>query len=54
MLQSLFSAIAELFLEFAWAAVIRFFGLEYVVEIVTAVFGLGCILIGAGVYLFGH
>lgn len=53
MLQSLLSAIVEILLSAAWSAVVRFLGLENVVEIVTAVFGLGCILIGAAVYLQG-
>ncbi|WP_314950854.1 hypothetical protein [Bradyrhizobium cosmicum] len=54
MLQSLLGAIAEMLLSAAWTAIIRFFGLEDVAEIATALFGLGCILIGFTVYLFGH
>ncbi|SDH76578.1 hypothetical protein SAMN05216338_101314 [Bradyrhizobium sp. Rc2d] len=53
MLQGLLSAIAEMLLSAAWSAIVRFFGLENVVEIVTAVFGLGCIVIGFTVYLLG-
>jgi len=54
MLQALLSAIVEILLSAAWSAVVRFFGLENAVEIATAVFGLGCIVIGAAVLLLGH
>ncbi|WP_165405554.1 hypothetical protein [Bradyrhizobium genosp. SA-3] len=53
MLQSLLSAIVDLILSAAWSAIVRFFGLENLVEIVTAVFGLGCIVIGFTVFLLG-
>ncbi|WP_155527927.1 hypothetical protein FJN17_34295 [Bradyrhizobium symbiodeficiens] len=44
----------DLLLSTAWSAIVRFFGLENVVEIVTAIFGLGCIVIGFAVLLLGH
>lgn len=53
MLQALISAIMDMLLSAAWSAIVRFFGLENVVEIVTAIFGLGCIVIGFAV-LLGH
>ncbi|WBL82271.1 hypothetical protein I3J27_18230 [Bradyrhizobium xenonodulans] len=54
MLQALLSAIVDILLSAAWSAIVRFFGLENVVEIATAIFGLGCIVIGAVVLLLGH
>ncbi|QIP09953.1 hypothetical protein [Bradyrhizobium symbiodeficiens] len=54
MLQALLSAIVDMLLSAAWSAIVRFFGLESVVEIVTAIFGLGCIVIGFAVLLLGH
>ncbi|WP_161497224.1 hypothetical protein [Bradyrhizobium nitroreducens] len=54
MLQALLSAIVEILLSAAWSAVVRFFGLENVVEIAAAIFGLGCIVIGSAVLLLGH
>ncbi|MBR0845517.1 hypothetical protein JQ607_35465 [Bradyrhizobium liaoningense] len=54
MLQSLLGAIVDMLLSAAWSAIVRFFGLENVVEIATAIFGLGCIVIGFTVFLLGH
>ncbi|MCK1723467.1 hypothetical protein [Bradyrhizobium sp. 141] len=54
MLQALLSAIVDIVLSAASSAVVRFFGLENVVEIATAVFGLGCIVIGSAVFLLEH
>jgi hypothetical protein len=54
MLQALISATVDMLLSAAWSAIVRFFGLENVVEIVTAIFGLGCIVIGFSVLLLGH
>ncbi|MBR0950873.1 hypothetical protein [Bradyrhizobium canariense] len=54
MLQSLLGAIVEILPSAAWSAIVRFFGLENVVELATAIFGLGCIVIGFTVYLLGH
>ncbi|MEZ2143786.1 hypothetical protein AAE026_16115 [Bradyrhizobium sp. DN5] len=53
MLQGLLSAIVDLLLSAAWSPIVRFFGLENVVEIATAVLGLGCIAIGFTVFLLG-
>jgi hypothetical protein len=54
MLQSLLSAIVEALLSAAGAAIVRFFGLENVVELVTAVVGLSCIVIGFAIWWFGY
>lgn len=54
MLQALLSAIVDMLLSVAWSAIVKFLGLENVVEVVTAIFGLGCIVIGFTVYLLGH
>ncbi|MCP3374395.1 hypothetical protein [Bradyrhizobium cajani] len=54
MLQSLLSAIVDVLLSAAWSAIVRFFGLENVVEIATAIFGLGCIVAGFTVFLLGY
>jgi hypothetical protein len=54
MLESLLGAIAEMLLSAAWSAIIRFFGLENVVELATAIFGLGCIVTDFAAYLLGH
>ncbi|MBB4391499.1 hypothetical protein [Bradyrhizobium sp. ERR14] len=54
MLQAVLSAIVDILLSAAWSAVVRFFGLENVVEIVTAIFGFGCIVIGTAVLSLGH
>ncbi|MBR1288116.1 MULTISPECIES: hypothetical protein [Bradyrhizobium] len=54
MLHALLSAIVDILLSAAWSAVVRFFGLENAVEIATAIFGLGCIVIGSAVLLLGH
>lgn len=54
MLRALISAIVDMLLSAVWSAIVRFFGTENVVEIVTAIFGLGCIVIGFAVLLLGH
>ncbi|MCK1734750.1 hypothetical protein IVA79_12455 [Bradyrhizobium sp. 138] len=53
MLQALLSAIVDNLFA-ASSAVVRLFGLENAVEIATAVFGLGCIVIGSAVFLLEH
>ncbi|MDH2343080.1 hypothetical protein [Bradyrhizobium sp. SSUT77] len=54
MLQSLLSAIVEILLTAAVEAVVKLFGLENAAALATAIFGLGCILIGFTAYLLGH
>jgi hypothetical protein len=54
MLQSLLSAIVEALLSAAGAAIVRFFGLENVIELVTAIVGLSCIVIGFAIWWFGY
>jgi hypothetical protein len=54
MRQALLSEIVDIVLSAAWSAVVRFLRLEDAVEIATAVFGLGCIVIGAAVLLLEH
>ncbi|WP_158268012.1 hypothetical protein [Bradyrhizobium sp. MOS002] len=54
MLESLPGAIVEILLSAAWGAIIRFFGLENLAELATAIFGLGCIVIGFTACWLGH
>jgi uncharacterized membrane-anchored protein len=54
MLNSLLSAIIETLVDAAGAAIIKFFGLEYAAELITAVVGLAFIVIGFTIYWFGY
>ena len=54
MLQALLSEIVDIVPSAARSTVVRFLRLENLVEIATAVFGLGCIVIGAAVFLLEH
>jgi hypothetical protein len=53
MLQSLLSAIIDTLLSGAAAIIICVFGLESVIELAAALFGLGCIAVGFVAWL-GH
>jgi hypothetical protein len=53
MLQSLLSAIAEMFISLVGDAMIKLLGLENVVEFVTAVVGLACIVAGFVIWCTG-
>lgn len=53
MLQALVIAIAEILLGFVGEAVVKLLGLENVVEIVTALVGLACIVAGFVIWWSG-
>ena len=46
MLEILLNAIVEIVFGVVWGAIVKFFALENLVELVTAVLGLSCIAIG--------
>ncbi len=54
MLQSLLSAIVDMLLAAAIDAVLEFFGWKHAAELVAALFGLSCIVIGFAILLLGH
>lgn len=54
MLQSLLSAVVEMLLAAAWQAVLKFLGWEQAAEFLTAVFGLGCMVIGLVMWGLGY
>jgi|EndMetStandDraft_9_1072997.scaffolds.fasta_scaffold2262683_1 hypothetical protein len=53
MLQSLLSAIAEMLPSVICDTVVKFLNLENVIEFVTALFGLACIVIGFVIWWSG-
>ncbi|WP_158511630.1 hypothetical protein [Bradyrhizobium sp. CCGE-LA001] len=54
MRQSLLTEILEILLSALWDTIVRSLGLENLVEIVTAIVGLSCIVIGFTVYMLGY
>ncbi|MBR0967934.1 hypothetical protein JQ626_28115 [Bradyrhizobium diazoefficiens] len=54
MLQSLLSEILEMLLSAAGHAILKALGWDNAFELVAALFGIGCILIGSGLLPTGH
>ena len=54
MMGSLLSAIAETLLMTAWHATLKFLGWEQAAELVGAVVGLSCIVIGFTMFCLAH
>jgi len=54
MLGSLLSAIAESLFDIAWHSILRFFGWEQAAELVGAIVGLSCIVIGFTMFCLAH
>jgi hypothetical protein len=54
MLQSLLGAIAEMLFNVTGHAILKFFGWEKAAELIGALVGLGCIVIGFTVWWLGY